>query len=119
MEAGKTLNVNSMSLGYELVLQQKGPSTHAGYTGDRKTYPKGTFDEIYYVRPVWVLCGLHTWPCAPGSATIWEPTAAERLQIFQGRCVVIDAQTAEIVYTEQDLDFHNLAPTILTWEDVK
>lgn len=124
LKTGKVLDVYGVEFGYELVLTtKKGPSTRVGNIGDRKTYPEGTFDEEYHLRPVWVLRGFESWSRAPGGEPMLEATRTDKLLGPHGSVpgIYVDAQTGEVLYCySANIDFSdNFMPTILTWDDVR
>lgn len=125
-------DVYSVRFGYQLTITRKGKNTGpAGYTGDRKTYPEGTFDEIYTTRPVWVIQGFE--PKQTRGALVDEQIEGQKRSLenqedwqklfreFGGLGLIINAQTAELInYEDWDIsDSDTVFPKILTWEDVK
>ena len=130
LSKGTLLDVYSVELGYQLVILREGPSTAAGYNGDLRQYPEGTFDEIYHVRPVWVLRGWEPSRSAPidpdpleainGVTPDVPDTMVNMLGVNGSSGIVLDAQTGELVYDYFDMPTSNsVLPTILTWDDVE
>lgn len=123
-------NVYSVRFGYQLTITRKGKNTgYAGYIGDRKTYPEGTFDETYTTRPVWVIRGFV--PVETKGMLLEEQIESQKKSIEQqpdwqrlfqswgGQSLIINAQTGELINYTTDLDkLDDVFPKILTWDDV-
>ena len=123
-------DVYSAMLGYQLTITRKGKNTGiAGYDGELKTYPDGTFDEIYTTRPVWVFRGKipietagymkaeqiesqkSTFESDPGLAALFSELSD---------ALLINAQTGELIHATTDLNLlDDVFPNIRQWSDVE
>ncbi len=117
IKSGKIINVYQVRFGYQLVLMEKGTSNHVGWLGDRKSYPEGTFDRVYQVRPVWRLLAYEV-GTFDKEEIAGEPSARKGMR--PSTAMAIDAQTGEVVYSPEAGQVSNsIEPKILTWKDVK
>lgn len=122
-------DVYSVELGYQLTIIREGENTAvASRDGDRKTYPEGTFDEIYTARPVWVIRGKV--PLETAGFMLEEQIEFQKNEFttdsalsslhpeFNADAMILNAQTGALInFTSDKNQLDVVFPKILQWSD--